>query len=123
MTEPYYIEQMPVVDQSADTATLAAEALEFVRRSGIRPWAPAQEPVWHYPSWQQHADARTTPDMVFGQYSSEAPAYLAPPEAWRLTEGSYLLAGMSGHGKDCGAWIAAHTRQYDAAVDGGEVSA
>jgi hypothetical protein len=109
VTTPYSIEQMPVVDQSADAAELASQALEYVRRVGIRPWEPAAEPVFYQPTWRQHANTRTTPDMVFGQYLDGAPAYLPLPDPWRLVNGTFLLSAMSGSGKAAAAWMAAHT--------------
>jgi hypothetical protein len=107
MPAPYVIDELPVVDPSADTAKLAAQILKHSRTVGIRPWTPESEPAFQYPSWKQHASAHDNPGMVFGQYVDGTSLLLTlpEPEPWRLVAGSFLLGGMAGHGKSCANWM------------------
>jgi len=92
MTTPYYIAQLPVVDTTAPTSALAADAMAFVREAGIEPWAPASQSVVLSPMHQRHVRAG---EGFLGQLATDVPSDLPAPQPWRTVHGSFLLDATS----------------------------
>ena len=112
MTASYYIPSMPLVDRSTDTATLAMDAMEFVRTVGIQPWSPAIQSVTFRPERRQHATGQSA---RFGQFVENVPEDLPASAPWRLVSGSFLLDATSWSTDASAAWMQRMTARGGAA--------
>lgn len=102
-----FFDEMPTVDLSSPTSVLAAEALEYVRSEGIRPWLPVKELAHQYPALKQFESAAAT-SSTFGRFRSDLLVVVAPT-VWRAVHGSFLLDSMPWASDMCADWMASNT--------------